>query len=210
MDCKNLKLRLLFPTLGATTNQKNVRFDMLNGIFGSLWHKIYYLSPKSQKTRCDCCCCCCRCCCGQIKPQDNAAQFQQITHKRSRRHRRINANIIGISGWSSASASRATLRATLTLALTLTLRYSMRLLRPLIDPATPTPEPQCTSLLIRDQANPNPNPTLNLSLNSSLVLLLLVKPSFKCAWVLGLGWCLIMHTICLYRISVASLILITQ
>lgn len=62
---------------------------------------------------------------------DKAAQLQQITHKRSRRHRRINAIInidigigFGISGSSSASASRATLRATLTLTLTLTLRYS--------------------------------------------------------------------------------------
>lgn len=108
--------------------------------------------------------------------RDKAAQLQQITHKRSRRrrrrHRRINANInisseIGI--WIVIGICiKSHIESDVNVNININIKVFMRLLRPLIDPATPTPS--TSTALIRAQPETQPQSWcccrwLNLHLN---------------------------------------------
>lgn len=94
--------------------------------------------------------------------RDKAAQLQQITHKRSRRRRRrrrrINANInisseigSGIGIWIVIGICiKSHIESDVNVNININIKVFMRLLRPLIDPATPTPS--TSTALIRAQA----------------------------------------------------------
>lgn len=96
--------------------------------------------------------------------RDKAAQLQQITHKRSRRRRRrrrrINANInisseigSGIGIWIVIGICiKSHIESDVNVNININIKVFMRLLRPLIDPATPTPS--TSTALIRAQAKP--------------------------------------------------------
>lgn len=101
--------------------------------------------------------------------RDKAAQLQQITHKRSRRRRRrrrrrINANInisreigSGIGIWIVIGICiKSHIESDVNVNININIKVFMRLLRPLIDPATPTPS--TSTALIRAQAKPESVP----------------------------------------------------
>lgn len=101
--------------------------------------------------------------------RDKAAQLQQITHKRSRRRRslrcrRINANInisseigSGIGIWIVIGICiKSHIESDVNVNININIKVFMRLLRPLIDPATPTPS--TSTALIRAQAKPESIP----------------------------------------------------